>query len=260
MSGTRSPSPRAPATNVLIVAHGQPSDPGPAEVNMEQFADQVSDFLPGRPVKGLTLALPGALEQALAECTSPPMIYPLFMSDGWFTAHALPKRLNGVEARILDPLGLDPGLPALACDYIQRTAASRKWSSDQVTLILAAHGSGRSRNPARATNSFASALRSSIALMGIRIGFVEEDPLIEDVARDAGSQSICLPFFAAIGGHVRHDIPRALTKAGFVGEILEPIGVAPQIPALVANAIVQAERSGPQSSALDLELIDCRRD
>ena len=78
-------------------------------------------------------------------------------------------------------------------------------------------------------------------LKEIRIGFVEEAPSISQAARNAGPHSICLPFFAATGGHVQDDIPQGLAKAGFAGETFDPIGVAPQIPALVAQAILRSE-------------------
>lgn len=207
---------------------------------MARLAGKVSALVPDCRIQGVTLAMPGALEQALAACRVPPVIYPFFMSDGWFTADALPKRLNGSAGRILDPLGLDPGLAGVAAENIRHRAAARHWSPDRVTLILAAHGSGRSRNPARAARMFADALSGTLELKAIRIGFVEEDPSIAQAAQGAGPQSICLPFFAATGGHVLDDIPQDLAKAGFAGETLDPVGVAPQIPALVAQAIARS--------------------
>ncbi len=110
-----------------------------------------------------------------------------------------------------------------------------------MSLILAAHGSGRSRNPARVTRAFADRLSRTLRLKDIRIGFVEEPPSISEAALDAGEMSICLPFFAAAGGHVQDDIPDELDKAGFVGETLGAIGLSPQIPALIAKALGDAE-------------------
>ena len=50
---------------------------------------------------------------------------------------------------------------------------------------------------------------------------------------------MCLPFFAAAGGHVQYDIPEALTLADFKGVSLPPIGCAAQAPGLVAQALMR---------------------
>ncbi len=247
MSGTRSPSPKAPATEALIVAHGQPSDPGPAEAEIAQLAARVADYLPGRRVRGVTLAARGALEKALADCAAPPVIYPLFMSDGWFTESALPRRLNGSAGRVLAPLGLDPALARLAAETIAARCAARGWTPAEVTLVIAGHGSGRSRNAARAARAFAAQVANRVALRDIRIGFVEEAPSIAEAAQDAGAKAICLPFFAATGGHVLDDVPQELARAGFTGEVLEAIGVSAKIPALVAEALARAELTEPRA-------------
>lgn len=237
MSGTRSHSPKAPATEALIVAHGQPSDPDPAEAEIAALARRVAALLSGTHVRGVTLAAPGSLDRALAACGAPPVIYPLFMSDGWFTAQALPGRLNGSAGPVLRPLGLDPALAGLAADIVAGAAAARGWSSEAVTLVLAAHGSGRSPNAARATRLFADRLSGRLPLRSIRIGYVEEPPPIAEAAQGAGEASICLPFFAAGGGHVQDDVPEELAKAGFAGVVLDAIGLAPDVPALIAAAI-----------------------
>lgn len=237
MSGTRSPFPRAPATDALIVAHGQPSDPWPAEAEIAALAQKVAALSPGLRVGAATLAAPGALQAALARCSDPPRIYPLFMSDGWFTETALPRRLNGAAGEILAPLGCDPALPQLARGVLMDVCARRGWRPEDLTLVLAAHGSGRSRNAARAARSFAARLSGLMPLRAIRTGFVEERPSIAEAARDAGPIATCLPFFAAALGHVRDDIPGELAAAGFEGATLDPIGTASGIPRLIASAI-----------------------
>lgn len=57
----------APPPRVLIVAHGQPSDPGPAEAALAGFAGRVAGHLAGWRVGSATLAAPGALAAALAD-------------------------------------------------------------------------------------------------------------------------------------------------------------------------------------------------
>jgi len=227
--------------SAIIVSHGQPSDPDPAEADLLIFAQQVSEALPGWHVGAATLAKPGALDAALAAAGPAPRIYPLFMTEGWFTGEHLRKRLSAAPgAVILRPLGVSPSLPALAADLLRAELVAAGWQESEVRAFIAAHGSGRSTNSARDTNAFAKALAILLPLAEIRVGFVEEAPYLTDAARDLGERSLCLPFFAAEGGHVVDDIPEALDAVGFAGLRLRPIGTAPAIPDLVAREIADA--------------------
>ncbi len=223
--------------SAIIVSHGQPSEPDPAEATLAGFAAEVSRALPGWQIASATLAKPGALETALQAAGPHPLIYPLFMTAGWFTGDELRKRLRDRQADILPPLGLDPGLPEMTAGLLRGVLLREGWQACETRLFIAAHGSGRSRNSARDTQAFASALSGHLPFAEIRVGFVEEPPLLADVAVDLGSQAICLPFFAAKGGHVIDDIPEALKLAEFNGACLEPIGSAPGVAGLVARAL-----------------------
>ncbi|WP_104018987.1 sirohydrochlorin chelatase [Roseovarius nitratireducens] len=224
--------------SALIVSHGQPSDPDPAERDLARFGTRVARALPGWHVGTATLAKPGALDAALAVAGPAPVVYPMFMTEGWFTGENLRNRLgNAPGARVLRPLGVSPDLPGLAADLIGDQIARAGWSPGETRLFLAAHGSGRSPNSARDTRAFAAALAHHIALAEISVGFVEEPPYLVDAATGMGERSLCLPFFAAAGGHVTDDIPEALDKADFSGLRLAPLGLAPAVPDLVARAI-----------------------
>jgi len=222
----------------IIVSHGQPSDPEVAERELGALAALVARHLPGWHVGAATLAQPGALDAALAGAGPAPVVYPLFMTEGWFTGDNLRNRLTDAPgAQVLRPLGVSPDLPALAADLITDEIARAGWQPGETRLFLAGHGSGRSPNSARDTRAFAEALGDHIALAEIRVGFVEEPPYLADAATDMGAQSLCLPFFAARRGHVIDDIPEALDTAGFTGLRLAPLGLAPAVPALMARAI-----------------------
>jgi sirohydrochlorin ferrochelatase len=225
----------------IIVSHGQPSEPEVAEAELARFAQDVAQHLPGWHVGAATLAQPGALDATLAEAGPAPVVYPLFMTEGWFTGENLRKRLAGKPgARVLRPFGVSPDLPALAADLIAAETARAGWQPRDTRLFVAAHGSGRSANSARDTRAFAGALARHIALAEIRVGFVEEPPFLADAAQGMGAQSLCLPFFAARRGHVMDDIPEALDAAGFGGLRLAPLGLAPAVPGLVARAIADS--------------------
>ncbi|SLN48741.1 hypothetical protein TRL7639_02693 [Falsiruegeria litorea R37] len=229
----------------LIVSHGQPSDPVPAEDTLKALALKVAAQLPDWNIQSATLAAEGRLEAALSTLSPGALIYPMFMANGWFVTSALPKRLGKTEATVIDPLGLDPSLPDLAAQALKETAQHAGWSLLQTTILLAAHGSGRSRKPAKMANDFADAIAARISVADIRVGFVEEVPFIEQAAKGCGPLSICLPLFACPGFHTTQDVPDALRQAEFPGVLLPVLGEAQGVPQLIANRLQQSRRSLP---------------
>jgi len=225
---------------VLIVAHGQPGDPAPQQRAVEALAARI--HVPGVRVRGATLAMPGALDRADDET----LVYPLFMATGWFTRSELPRRLRlagAAQARILPPFGADPGLPALCLALVAQAAKARGWPLPQTRLLIAAHGSGRSRAPSEAARQIAASLAPHAA--AATCGFIEEPPFIAEAARGLPAQTICLPLFATRAEHVTDDLPAALSQAGFQGLLLPPVGLAPEVPAMIAESIKAALSERP---------------
>jgi sirohydrochlorin ferrochelatase len=216
--------------SALIVAHGQPSDPRPAGAALEDLARKVAALLPGWTVSAATLAEPGALARAVAGQTGG-VVFPMFMAGGWFTRVQIPARLAEAGAtgwRVLEPFGCDPGLHDL-CVTLAREAGT-----DQ--LILAAHGSFKSPVPSDIARHVAGRIAAEAGVARVAAGFIDQSPQLSSLS-DFGAGAVCLPFFAAEGGHVADDIPRALAEAGFQGRILPPVGLDPRVPALIATAI-----------------------
>jgi sirohydrochlorin ferrochelatase len=230
---------------VVLVAHGQPSDPAPAETDVARLAERVATELPDWTVRSATLAAPEALAVAL-EGTEAPVVFPFFMADGWFIRTALPDRLTragATDARILQPFGLMPEVHELAAAVAAEAARANGWRSQDCTLILAAHGSGRSPYPAEAAQQTARAIADRVSFAAIRTGFIEEAPYLAEAASGAGPRALCLPLFVARWGHVVDDIPAALSKAAFSGVLLDPIGTLEDVPGLIARALARAGRS-----------------
>lgn len=219
------------AKTVILVSHGQPSSPEPPEAALARLAERVAEHLPDWHVKSATLSTPGRLEHLSA---SDAVIYPFFMSAGWFTTQVLPKRLQGSYRKILPPFGLDAALPSLTA-----TALAPQLQPGS-SLLLAAHGSARGEMAAMAAEQFASRLAPLLKGVPVEIGYVEQDPTIAQVAKDLRDQSLCLPFFSQAGDHVLHDLPQSLAAAKWEIPILPVTGALPGVPRLIAKAIQAA--------------------
>lgn len=216
---------------VLIVAHGQPSDPGPAAAALDLLAAQVAAGLPGWRVRGATLAEPGRLEAEVAGGGG--MVFPLFMAGGWFAGAQIPARLRAAGAEdwlLLPPFGSLPGVQDLTVALARESGAAR--------ILLAAHGSFRSHAPAAIADRMAARIAAETGIPAAA-GFIEQSPRLES-ATGYGPDAACLPFFAMAGGHVEEDLPQALARAGFRGRILAPVGLDPRVPGLIAGALRQA--------------------
>lgn len=214
---------------VLIVAHGQPSDPGPAEAALAGLAAAVARHVPGWSVGSATLAAPGALSSALGRLGPGGVVFPLFMAGGWFTRVHLPGQMAKAGAddwRVLEPFGCLEAVQALAVQVIVETGATE--------AIVAAHGSFKSPVPA----AIAGRVAGMVAARGLRVatGFIDQEPRLAGVT-GFGPGSVCLPFFAAEGGHVTEDIPAALSEAGFQGRLLPALGLDARVPAIIAAAV-----------------------
>lgn len=225
----------------LIVAHGQPSDPMPAEAETAALGARVAALLPGWQVLTATLAAEGALATAIAAARSGPLsVYPLFMADGWFTQTHLPERLRAAgagEMMQLRPFGMDPDVQALTVTLAREGLEAAGWQAAETDLLLAAHGSFRSAAPARVARDMASRIAAEVPFRQVATGFIDQEPQITGVAGTLGRQSLCLPFFAARGGHVIDDLPAALAEAAFVGRLLPPVGLDSRVPGLIARGL-----------------------
>ena len=224
----------------LIVAHGQPSDPAPAAAEIAALAAKVVPHLPGWHVASATLAEPDALALRVAEAGPAGLVYPLFMSGGWFTRSHLPERMaaaGGTAWRILPPFGTDPAIAALTVTLAQEAARDAGLAPGDTALLLAAHGSFRSPAPSEIARAMVDKLRRDGGFGRVEAAFIDQSPRIAEVAAGFPAEALCLPFFAARGGHVVDDLPDALREAGFAGRLLPPVGLDARVPALIAAAL-----------------------
>jgi sirohydrochlorin ferrochelatase len=221
------------ARKAIIVAHGQPSDPGPAARGLAHLAEQVAQNLPGWNVGSATLAEPGALG-ALAARMQTGVIFPMFMAGGWFTRVQIPARLaeaGQTDWQVLEPFGCDPGVHDLAVQVAREAGPA--------AVLLAAHGSFKTSVPSDVARHVAARIARELGIRA-EAAFIDQMPQLDSVT-GFGEGTVCLPFFAAAGGHVTDDIPAALTRAGFLGRLLPALGLDARVPAIIAAAITAGQ-------------------
>lgn len=243
---TQMPPPR----RAVIVAHGQPSDPLPAAADLAALAAQVQELLPDWHLGAATLAEADALARAVAG-DGAGVIYPMFMAGGWFTTTNLPRKLAECGAaagwQIAAPFGTDLAVHDLASRVVAGALADVP--ADKSGVIIAAHGSGRSREPARVALALADHIAATLAPARIETGFIEEPPHLADVMAGFDAHSVVLPFFAANGGHVTDDLPQAVEQVGYAGRVLPALGLHPDVPALIAAALMRHVARQPDLAA-----------
>ncbi len=194
------------------------------------LAEAVAALLPDWRIGSATLAEETALTEA-AVLLGTGMVFPMFMAGGYFTRVAIPERLRagGVTGwQVLEPFGCDP------CVHDLTVTLAREAGADGV--LLAAHGSFKSSAPSDIARHVAQRIATEAGAGRVAAAFIDQSPQLVDVV-GFGSGAVCLPFFAAAGGHVTEDIPRALKTALFPGRILPPVGLDVRVPAIIAAAI-----------------------
>ncbi|MXN63939.1 hypothetical protein GR183_03400 [Stappia sp. GBMRC 2046] len=246
MSGTRSPSPKAPAIRavkrpvLLAVAHGAGARTGANDAFLA-FSRELGEQLPDYEIKAAVLNGEPSLETVVASIGADRKVtvYPHFLSDGYYVSKALPRRLEKLgreDARILAPLGLMAGLPGLVARNMRRELSSAQLPP----VIVIAHGSAMGKRPKLAAEGFADSLEREIGQTGIPCLFLEEAPFFEEALPMIGADFSLIRYFAANGGHSEEDVANALKARGHAGYLSEPVGLMPGVSELVAGEIAVA--------------------
>ena len=256
MSGTRSHSSRAPATelrpgrSLLIVAHGECGG-----IRDDRLVYRVADRVRGWPEFGSVNAcfirgVPSIRDIAQNLPTGPIIVYPLFMSDGYYVKRAIPDSLEsgtGQDASdrrkisIMRPIGLSPKLPELVSVMAADAARGAGIPCPEASLLLAAHGSSKSPESRNATMAVASAIRNSGRFAGVEVGFLEEEPFLKDQLASIPGPLITVGLFIGEGMHGGEDLPQAVGDCGRDDIVLAtPLSREPALLDLICDEMAGA--------------------
>jgi sirohydrochlorin ferrochelatase len=147
------------------------------------------------------------------------LVYPLFLSDGYFTRVALPRLLEQAKQQdatrtinVLPPLGLDPALADVIAYEILAAAHSRGNLPAETSIILLAHGSEKDQASRVATERLADRLRQRQCFCDTRIALLEEAPSLADAIEGMSGPIIVVGLFAGEGMHGVNDARRLVAE------------------------------------------------
>ncbi|GIK80406.1 MAG: hypothetical protein KJZ73_06705 [Pseudorhodoplanes sp.] len=197
------------------------------------FSELRFGFLSGEP----------EMEDALLAFRSPSvLVYPLFMSDGYFAQiaydrlhDAAVRRIPSLRLQILPPLGLDPTLAGIVVRRAAAAAGAASFAPADTNVVLVAHGSTRERASLTATRTLAERIRKIGCFAQVSGVFLEQAPFLVDFLRRSPGPSVVVGLFTGEGLHGRHDLQGILSSSP-VDHIIYAgnVGAWPEIADIVA--------------------------
>jgi sirohydrochlorin ferrochelatase len=243
MTDTRTPV-------VVLAAHGERGG-GRTNSALLSHAAALSRSGRYRAVAAGVLSGEPSLERALAAvrpAEDEVLVYPVFMSDGYFVRQLLTQRIAaaGVPTRVLAPLGLDPNLPPLMLREALAAAERASFAPHATRLLVAGHGSrSRPSGPAAlATRRAAQALSEQAAFADVEVAFLEESPVLPEVLGGRAMPTVVVGFFSGEGLHALEDVPAMIREIGAEAVYTGPIGALPEIAEIIARALDAAPKPG----------------
>ncbi len=234
-------TPGAAISAVLLAAHG---DGGEARRNqaLRLVADDLADRV-AVPVDWAVLKEPETFAAAHARLGRAAggrvVVYPFFMSDGYFVRIRLPQvlaRAGFTQTVLLAPLGADPRLLDLVEARIRGFVDDDGDATAEPRVLLVAHGSASGEPASRRGAEAAAAALDARGLGYIHLGYIEEPPLVAE-AIAAVDPDIVIGYFASEGTHALDDVATLVAERPRIIHHVAAIGTDPGIPALVAAAV-----------------------
>ena len=145
------------------------------------------------------------------------VVVPWFLANGYFTTKILKREFAetaGVECRVTEPIGMRPEILGHFQKRAERLLSAKSWKPNQVSLLVASHGT-----PLHAGSRVAAVdLADRLAKDGYRTAravFLEEEPRISDWRTHVQEGPVVvLPHFLAGGLHGSEDVPELLGISG----------------------------------------------
>ena len=250
----RRPLNEGPASHALLVAaHGERTVAADNRALMRLAAALRERRLAHEVALGFIKGTPSIGQSVQALAADSVIIYPVFMSDGYFTRTRLPQLLRealGRESKrrfqMLPPLGLEPGLSHLIARRLLATARERALAPEQTNVILLAHGSTKDPASRAAAEQIVDSVRRQALFRSVGLALLEEAPDLAEAACTMAGALIVFGLFAGEGLHGAQDAPRLVGQLGradaiFAGTVTRLEGLEELMAAAIAKAIRSAQ-------------------
>jgi sirohydrochlorin cobaltochelatase len=230
---------------LLLAAHGERRDGAGNESVAALAADLMRRNVAREVGIGFIKGVPSIAETLRAIASPTVLVYPLFLSDGYFNRVRLPQLLAKAavprDVRVIEPLGLDPALADLVAVRARTAAQEAGIPPARTTVILLAHGSGSDPASRQATEQMADRLRHSDAFRDSRAAFLEEPPSLAQAVSGITGPVVVVGLFAGEGLHGGGDVPKLMSEierddAVFAGNVGTFEGIADLVAAAVRRA------------------------
>ena len=236
---------------LLLAAHGERRDGAGNDGVAQLAADLARRNVAGEVAVGFIKGIPAIDEAVRALASATVLVYPLFLSDGYFNRVRLPQLLakagGSRRVRVLDPLGLDPSLVAIVADQARAAARDAGFEETQTMVALLAHGSSSDPASHQATEQMALRLGRQARFLAVRSAFLEEPPSLAEAVGSFAGPVVVVGLFAGEGLHGAADLPQLVRELGrdriaFAGNI----GAFAGLSDLVAAAVMRASTQGAE--------------
>lgn len=176
------------------------------------------------------------------------VVVPVMTSEGYYCDDVLPREL-GRNRRVSDkslrfvvtrPVGTHPRLADVVGRRIQSIIETRRWISENVSVVLIGHGTKRNTRSRLTTETLAAVIRAAGVCGETLFAYLDDEPLVESIgAAITRPHVLVMPFLIGGGPHAVEDIPRRLgiNESVFVDA---PIGALPELRSLIGELAIEA--------------------
>jgi len=230
---------------VLLAAHGE-RRAGASNAGVVALAAALAQRLPRIEVRyGFINGAPSIDDEMSRFTELHIFVYPLFMSDGYFTRRRLPQllakanqELPSRHVTLVPPFGHERALAGVIAARVAVTARVHRYFHSDVTAVLLAHGSRKDCASLRGAEALCAQVRAISGFADVSCAFLEEPPALRDRLTGGTSPVFVVGLFVGDGLHGGQDVP-ALVDAtsrrdvSFVGNV----GEWSEVVEVVANSV-----------------------
>lgn len=224
---------RSPPT-ILLAAHGARTG-SEANLLIERLAERLRARRPDLTFQpAFNLGEPRFPDAVTLAGDGDILVIPVMTGRGYFVDERLPIELarspnyDAARVKITPPVG---SVQTVIDDVLRRAIEAWSDCGPNAAALVVGHGTTRSTRSRSSSASLAYELATRLpAGADVRAVFLDDKPLLEDVAKTLGERPIVVvPWLLGGGGHYNDDIRERLGDAFARATLLRPLGELPSL-------------------------------